>query len=188
MIMIKMVPGKVERIAKHNRTNELFVVQQKDLEKRIVHCHGHVMAFRGTMVRFGEPKSFRFDEVTVYDCLVDAKTLALMFEQTRRSDEVRQLIMSGDLEVQAKKDGTEGKLAKAPKSSQRAENLRCPCHGVHMRLRRGPKGGNFWACPTRSETHCNVTCSLEGHWSDPDGQLEPEALASLNGHTVAEAA
>lgn len=165
----------VGRIAKVKRTGELLVVQCKDLDKKIVHTHGPVLSFRGNVAKYDGARSYNFDAVEVYDSIIDARILAAMFHQTRKSDAVQPKILSGDLEVHLRKDGTEGRFAKAPKTSVPSATLTCPCHGVRMRMRRGPQGGNFWACPTRSETECNFTCSLENVWSK-DAQAYMETL------------
>ena len=152
----------VGRIAKVKRTGELLVVQCKDLDKKVVHCHGPLLSFRGNSAKFDGSRSFNFDAVEVYDSVIDARIFAAMFNQTRKSDTVLPKILSGDLEVHLKKDGSEGRFVKAPKAHAPSSHLKCPCHDVSMRQRRGPKGGTFWACPTRSETGCNITCSADG--------------------------
>lgn len=150
------------RVATVKRTGEKFLVTQRDLDLHMVHCQGALLAFRGLGAKFDAPRSFREDEVTVADVYITHQLLSSLFDQTRKSTKVQPQILIGDLEVHLRKDATEGRFVKAPKSSVPHVILKCPCHDVSMRQRRGPKGGTFWACPTRSETGCNITCSADG--------------------------
>ena len=168
--------NKAERLARVKRTGEHFIVQQRDVFRRIVFTHGPVVSYKGEVVRYDGSRSFRDDEVEVTDIsTLDVTILKALFEETRKSPAFKPRIMRGDLEVKAKKDGSEARFVKAPKSSHAHEVFRCPCHSERMRLRRGPKGGLFWGCPTRSETGCNITFSQDGTMSDPDGQFKDAA-------------
>lgn len=79
-----MIQGR-GRIATVKATGERFLVQQRDLEGRKVHVHGHVTSFEEHVARYDGSKVFTEDAVTVEDVLVTAVLLDELFQQTRVS-------------------------------------------------------------------------------------------------------
>jgi hypothetical protein len=168
----------VERMAV-TTSGEKFIVIQRDLDRRKIHARGNLLAYKeGTRkARFDEIQTFNEWDVIISDVSTDGRLLDALFRQTRRSSGFKTPIMSGDMEV-TKVNGVYS-IQKAPKASVRIDDLKCPRHDVNMRVQRNPKGGFFAKCPTRSETGCNITCSLDGkfHWSDPDGYFTVDTAA-----------
>lgn len=164
--MLKQI--RYGRIATVKRTGEVYLLQCKDVNLGLAHCWGDVISFKEnpngacSSIKFDGVKKFRLDEVDITEVQFDAALYAKSFAQARKSDKYQTQIMSGDVEVVLKNGA---RFASAPKSRIASETHRCPQHGAKMRLRSGPAGGKFWACPTRSETECNFTCALNGTWS-----------------------
>lgn len=160
---------QIERIAKVKRTGHLYLVQCINVDSNVVHCWGNVLQYKGNKAKFDVANTnFRRDEVEISEVPIEPEVLNVLFQQTRKSPEMQKKICSGDFVVHAPKNLMEARFAKAPASSLKSDKYRCPCHGEWMRLRPGPRGGKFFACPTRSETGCNVTYSLDGAVGDPD--------------------
>lgn len=71
------------------------------------------------------------------------------------------------------KEPPAGTFHKADASEIPHEYLKCPCHGVPMRLKKNSlNGGDFWGCGSFDQTRCKITYRVEDlKLNDPDNVL-----------------
>jgi len=154
--------GQLVRLATVKRTSERFIVQRVIFDRSLVECLGDMVGFGfGTKkldVKFDGLKDFSRDSVEIKDIKLTLPLVNELFNQTRLTSK-RDILMSGEYEV-LKKAGMVT-IRKCPMTEYAHASLVCPDHGCSMRMRRNPRGGEFWGCSSRGETECNVSCSAD---------------------------
>lgn len=175
--MFNVRHGDMVRLATVLSTGTTHLVQQRDLDRDLVYCWSHLEGYETSPTRLA-PKlpststTFRRGDVRLYEERATPELLARLFDQTRQTVKAN-LLMAGEIVV--KKQANKVRFAKAPTAQRHPQNLKCPCCGFAMFLRKRANA-SFFGCGAFSFTGCRSRWTARDGWNLSGTKLEGSPL------------